>query len=273
MAGRLGRLLEHDDRSRAFPFKAATRQVLQSVQHQSRIGILDQGGLGACTGFASIGAVGCDPFYRTIPDPDTLDAGDARDIYSLATEIDEFPGQWPTDDTGSSGLAAAKACQLHGLIAGYQHAFSLADALAALQAGPVITGVNWYSSFDNPDSTGMVTLPSGAWVRGGHEICADGYDAADQVVWFRNSWGPGWGLGGRFCMHVETWAQLLAEDGDVTVFVPLDEPAPQPDPTEADRQLVTVMDPWATSKNVWSRFTKAGKARTGYIDWKASRGL
>jgi hypothetical protein len=85
---------------------------------------------------------------------------------------------------------------------------------------PVITGISWYTSFDTPDATGLVVIASGATIRGGHELVADGIDAANQLVWFWNSWGPSYGVGGRFCMSFDTWQQLLAQQGDVTVPTP-----------------------------------------------------
>lgn len=86
---------------------------------------------------------------------------------------------------------------------------------------PVITGISWCSSFDHPDpTTGLVTIAADATVRGGHEVVADGIDAEHQLVWFWNSWGTGFGQGGRFCMSYATWDQLLSEQGDVTVPLP-----------------------------------------------------
>lgn len=266
----LGRLVRHDPRSRAFAYKAEPR-ALVSVRHASHIGILDQGATGSCTGHATVAALACDPFYETLP-PAFLpvDDVDAREVYSLATTLDPFPGVWPPTDTGSSGLAAAKAATKLGLISGYRHAFTVADALAALQAGPVITGFTWYESFFTPSNAGLISIKPGDYDAGGHEVCVDGYDAANQLVWCRNSWSASWGVGGRFCMTVATWSQLLAEQGDVTVFVPLAQPAPQPTPT-ADQQLVAAMDPWA--KGIVSRLTLAGKAATAYRSWKATKGL
>ena len=111
-----------------------------------------------------------------------------------------------------------KAAKQLGLISSYKHAFGIDHALAALVLRPVITGINWYTSFDTPDpATGLVEIASGATVRGGHEVVADGIDADKQLVWLWNSWGTGWGVGGRFCMSFETWDQLLKERGDVTV--------------------------------------------------------
>ena len=37
------------------------------------------------------------------------------------------------------------------------------------------------------------------------------------VVGLWNSWGPDWGIGGRFYWTAATWARLFSEGGDVTV--------------------------------------------------------
>jgi hypothetical protein len=84
----------------------------------------------------------------------------------------------------------------------------------------VITGINWYTSFDTPDATGLVVIAAGATIRGGHEVVADQIDATNQRVWFWNSWGPSYGVAGRFCMSFDTWQQLLEQQGDVTVPMP-----------------------------------------------------
>jgi hypothetical protein len=110
-----------------------------------------------------------------------------------------------------------KAAKQLGWISSYRHAFGIHSALRALTLRPVITGVNWYTSFDNPDQNGLVAIAPHAKVRGGHEVLADGIDEPNQLVWFWNSWGTSFGVGGRFCMSFDTWAQLLAEQGDVTV--------------------------------------------------------
>lgn len=225
----LGRIVQHDPRSRAYGV-AKSSTPLHSVMHTSSIGILDQLKLGSCTGNATVGALGCDPFYATLPGWGELDEALAIAIYSAATRLDDIPGEYKPTDTGSSGLGAAKAAKAAGLISGYQHAFSIDEALSALMDGPVITGVNWYSSFDRPDANGLIAIDAGATVRGGHEFAAVGYDAQSNLVSFRNSWGPGWGKDGTFCMTVATWTRLLDEQGDVTVFVPLSQPAPVPTP-------------------------------------------
>jgi hypothetical protein len=119
---------------------------------------------------------------------------------------------------GSSGLMACKAALRLGLIRSYEHAFGLQHALEALVLRPVMTGFKWYTSFDSPDTrTGLIEITRDATVRGGHEVVAHEIDAEANVVWFWNSWGPEFGVGGRFCMTFETWGRLLEEQGDVTV--------------------------------------------------------
>ncbi len=107
-----------------------------------------------------------------------------------------------------------------GFITAYKHAFGLNHALGALVEGPVIAGVNWYDSFDQPTADGECQLTAGAQVRGGHEIELFGLEVEAQRVWAYQSWGPTWGgLGnGTFWFSWDTFNQLLHETGDVTTF-------------------------------------------------------
>jgi len=182
---RLGRHVVHDPRSRNFSADAAA--AIKSVQH---------------------------------PAPDNATGrqfgeNDAVSLYELETQLEGQP--YPPNDPGGSGLMVSKAAKQLGWISSYTHAFGIDHALRALTLRPVITGVNWYTSFDAPDANGLVAIASNATVRGGHEVVADAIDEPNRLVWFWNSWGASYGLGGRFCMSFDTWAQLLAEQGDVTV--------------------------------------------------------
>lgn len=258
----LGRHVEHDDRSRQFAFQLPGKlasAALQPVRHQRFVPVLDQGNLGSCTGNAAEGAAGTGAVYQAIPAalaarPSPSDAtGDedqAVSLYSAATHLDGIPGQYKPDDTGSTGIAAAKAMVRAGLIAGYQHTFTLVDALAALQLVPLMLGINWYDSFDQPDANGLVTITSGASVRGGHEPMADELVPDQQLVGFTNSWSASWGLQGRFYMSFTDLDRLLGEQGDVTVPVPLTQPAPTPAPVtpdSADAAMWAAAQTWAAA--------------------------
>lgn len=215
--GPLGRNVEHDERSRRFQVVAA-RGRRDRVIHKRHGKILDQGNIGSCTGNALEGALGCDPLHHWF---ERHTEKKAVKLYSRATALDEFPGVWEPDDTGSSGLAVCKAGVELGRLSRYEHAFGVEQALDALQDGPVITGIDWYEGFDNPDPSGRVTI--GGQIRGGHEIVARAYLPVpgdlpiDGLVKFDNSWGRGWGLNGSFLMTARTWATLLEAEGDVTV--------------------------------------------------------
>jgi len=208
---RLGRHVLHDPRSRSFAAPRAPK--VASVQHSATGLPLNQGELGSCTANALCGALDSAPDFQG---GKPLDENNAVKLYELETKLEGKP--YPPNDPGGSGLMICKAARQEGLISSYQHAFGIDHALEALVLRPVITGINWYTSFDEPDpKTGEVAITPGATVRGGHEIVADGIDAPNELVWFWNSWGPNWGQGGRFCMGFNTWSQLLHERGDVTV--------------------------------------------------------
>lgn len=211
----LGRHREHDPRSRSYRVAVDHAAPLRTVHHRRYGHPFDQGNLGSCTGNAVAGALNTKPLH--VVGSHLLGEEDAVAIYELATQLDGFDGTYPPDDTGSSGLAAAKAAQQKGLITSYRHAFGIDDALQALQDAPVITGVDWYESFDNPAPGGLVEIAG--QVRGGHEFEIIGFDAHQQIVYAENSWGIGWGVNGRFHFSVQTWDRLLAAGGDATVLV------------------------------------------------------
>jgi hypothetical protein len=212
----------------------------------------------SCTGNALTGALGCDPLNATLPaGHPALDEAEALRIYSEAEDIDG-DGPYPPNDNGSSGLSVAQAAKADGLISGYTHCLSLADVQAALMAGPVLLGLNWYSSFDRPASSGLVAISKGAYVRGGHEVLARSLDVDHQLIGIDNSWGTSWGAGGSFTMGWATLDRLLHEQGDGTVLVPLSQPAPTPAPTpvppgpaaDPDATFATAARAWLTAKGL-----------------------
>ena len=219
----LGRHIAHDQRSHDYPAATVDASQLASVNH-SAVGLpLNQGQIGSCTGNALVGSLNSAPNNAKLKNGPFTEHG-AITVYTRETKLEGQP--YPQHDPGGSGLMVCKAAKQLGWISGYQHAFGIQQALLALVVQPVITGVSWLSSFDTPDSNGLVTITTDAYVRGGHEIVADEIvvpDGAtisdlDQIlVWFWNSWGLSYGVGGRFCMTAATWAELLAEQGDVTV--------------------------------------------------------
>jgi len=203
----LGRVVQHDPRSRAYP---ATLGALRTITHRHYGPVLDQGQIGSCTGNAAADALNTTPLRHGRR---LLTEVDARTLYHEATVLDGFPGTWPPTDTGSSGLGVAKAVVKAGWATGYTHAFGLDHALAALVLAPVIVGTNWHDSMFTPDSKGFIH-PSGA-VVGGHEYALVGLDVKRARVTMLNSWSASWGINGRAYITFADLGALLADQGDV----------------------------------------------------------
>lgn len=219
---RLGRHVEHDERSREYGVVTAPVPLV-AVRHKRMGSIFNQGDIGSCTGNAGAGCVNTVPVWKKARR--VLGEADAVKFYKAATIIDGFPGVYPPDDTGSSGLAVCKVMKAMGFISGYQHSFSVATSLQALMKNSLMIGINWYGGFDQPDKDGLVKI-SGE-IRGGHEVEVDEYipsttkSKLDALLGLDNSWSLAWGLHGRFYMTVRMFTQLMSEQGDCTVPLPL----------------------------------------------------
>jgi hypothetical protein len=207
----LGRNINWDPRSKTHRVQRRTAAPASKFYVPTNTMALDQGDLGACVGYSTAQCLNSEPFGMRLTDVE------AKELYHVATEKDEFGGVWPDDDTGSSSLGGMKAAKELGYITSYTHCFNLDDVIHGLQHGPGIAGINWYESFDYPDeSTGIVT-PFGD-IRGGHEVTVQGCDLEEGLIWFRTSWGK---FGrtiqsctGMFCMRLNVAQAMLFTDGD-----------------------------------------------------------
>jgi hypothetical protein len=198
---RLGRQVVHDRRSRAFPFRAeapAWRDItLRVYGPRTR----PNQTIGNCTGVAE--CVMGDTIGNRIAGV-TLNMDDAVRIYSRATELDPWDGQYPPTDTGSSGTAAANAAVEMGI--------------ATRAAGhSVSVGTWWLHDMWNVDqATGLINV--GGDRDGGHQWCVVGYSKRYDA--FRGEcWWGAWGFRntGRFLIRRQDLAELLSDDGDAHV--------------------------------------------------------
>lgn len=211
---RLGRHIDHDERSKTFRVQQSAAP-LKSAQYERYCPPFDQGDIGSCTGNAMAGVLMTGPFWK--PGRQLTEA-DAIRLYTEATHLDRIRGNYPAEDTGSTGLAVAKAAKKEGWIPGYEHAFGLLDLQHGLAQRPGLLGLNWYTSFDSPLATGECPLTPSATVRGGHEVEMFRLDVEEQRVWCFQSWGSKWGglQNGTFWLSFDTLTRLLAEQGDAT---------------------------------------------------------
>ena len=281
----LGRHVEHDDRSRVFAHAELLPDALTSVAWTRRVPIFDQGRLGSCTGNAFAGLVGTDSAGRPGTASITVTNGDAAGIipvgthpvdenlavalYRLATRLDDIPGQYPPQDTGSSGLGAAKALCAIGVARSYSHAFSRTAVRSALQSGPVAVGTVWLESMFNIDGDGSVCVDRASAVAGGHEYVLSAWDATEDMYTIANSWGVSWGRDGYATITGADLAWLLSQDGDVTVpaFTSSTQPPTPVDP--ADRTLWERVKGWVFGRHVGP----AGPVAAALRDWSVNKHL
>lgn len=223
---RLRRHMMHDSRSLAY--ESAPRDApLPTTASLCRChGAVWTQRVGCCTVCAAAGMLITAPFHRPFR---RFTMAQIEGLYSEETRLDEawFPGVWPPDDTGSSGLWSMKLLQRKGWIASYQHGFSLNAVLATL-AGyggmpprAVSLGTWWWDSMDVPTKDNKIVKSLNAVKMGGHQYLAIGQDPDRRIVRIRNSWSRAWGQSGYADMSWDQLAELLADDGDAVTGVPL----------------------------------------------------
>jgi hypothetical protein len=207
----LGRQRVHDSMSRAFPSRAVvdkSKWITKSIRIYDPLKNPDQCH-GECTGVAKcvqMNATG----NRVAGVIFNMD--DAHKFYHTATQVDPFEGTWPPADTGSSGLASAKAAQKLGVGGEYHHVFNGADGVVQLiQENQVVSvGTWWYDGMFTPKKG--VIEPTGPQV-GGHQYAARGYDAKKDLVIIRCWWGDFRDVG----IKREHLNELILDGGDAHV--------------------------------------------------------
>lgn len=109
---------------------------------------------------------------------------------------------WPYDVTQFK-RPPAKICYAEGLkhrVVAYQRLTSLPEMKSCLAMGlPFVFGYSVYESgmTEEVEKTGVIPMPTDTdQLLGGHAIMAVGYDDAEQMLLFRNSWGVKWGDNG-----------------------------------------------------------------------------
>jgi hypothetical protein len=144
----------------------------------------------------------------------------AREIYTLAQTLDEYPGE---AYSGTSVLAGAQAAQQLGRISAYHWALDLDDVLRTLSfVAPVVLGVWWFEGMENPDGSGYIHVTGDR--LGGHCICLRAVDPGRKRVTLRNSWGKAWGMKGDAYLSFDDLDRLLADQGEACILTKVDQP-------------------------------------------------
>jgi C1A family cysteine protease len=186
--------------------------------------VYDQGGLGSCTANAIGAAIEFDQtkqgFTAAVPSrlfiyyneralEGTIDSDSGaqiRDgIKTIASQGVCPETMWPYDEEKFSNRPSApcyKYAKLHPAVQYSRVPQEIGQMKACLAGGyPFVFGFTVYQAFESDAITksGIVPMPSSMETAlGGHAVMAVGYDDASERFLVRNSWGPGWGMGGYF---------------------------------------------------------------------------
>lgn len=213
----LGRHVLHDARSRDYDADSLVTQVTReaTTYHQRVVPPWDQGQVGACTAFAALGLMMTEPFVGA----HSFTEQDALRFYSEETRLDDrqIPGEYPPDDTGSTGLWSMKVLRNWLLIPGYKHAFSIGTVKRLLQVAPVSFGFAWYQSMFEVDRHGFLKVNTASGLAGGHQLDGTAVDYERQAVQLTNSWGVDWGVRGTAYLRFSDLETLLRLHGDCAV--------------------------------------------------------
>lgn len=209
---RLGRHVVHDPRSWDYQEKLARRAgPLRTVQHRRYDPRPEPNQpIGCCTGVSE--CLMANTKGNRVKGK-VLGMDTAIKAYSLATSLDPFDGTYPPEDSGSSGLAAAKAMVELGLADEYVWYFNGGDVLLALQEHPISFGGWWYYDMFNATRDNPLVRPTGP-KAGGHQWTLSGFDAKNALIVGECWWGKEFGLDGRFYLSVRDFIELMADDGD-----------------------------------------------------------
>lgn len=226
----LGRHREHDDLNWLSRWRGAPSRQLDTIW-SIEAPVLNQGATESCTGNAMAQLLNTDKFSESRKEKHNntyLTEADALSLYSQATFISGIGGgmHWPPDDVGSTGPAVAQAAENDGYITNFQHCFSWAAFLSAIESQPVMLGTLWTDSMYTANVDGTVTVGplNDDTVAGGHEYMCRGVLHSEQLVLCRNSWSDQWNpstlgfkLPGEFYLHFADLQTLLSNAGDITV--------------------------------------------------------
>jgi hypothetical protein len=205
---RLDRLVQFDERSRAFPIRSEVVGKPRRSYTWSCDAHLDQGREGACVGFAMAHEL----IARPAP-VKGITAADAQRFYKAAQKIDPWPGE---NYEGTSTLAGVKTIAAEGHLKEYRWAFGLEDLILAVgYHGPALIGVNWYEGMFDIDHTGFIR--HSGLIAGGHCTLVYSVNVPGEFFRIHNSWGPGWGENGTAKISWADMGRLLAEDGEACI--------------------------------------------------------
>jgi papain like protease len=186
---------------------------------------LDQGNTGTCVGHAWKNFLRCAPIQTVVAGPSPWE------IYRQAVGNDEWadndhektlPDNSPGMQAGTCVRAGAQVLVKLNRARLFLWAFELEPVIDwVLLKGPMVLGINWYSSMFTPDEKGLIRITPTASIAGGHAVLIRGIDTTRGLCTIENSWGNEWGNSGGAFLQLADLDRLLSEDGEAASAVEL----------------------------------------------------
>lgn len=212
----LGRIAAFDPRDRKFAIRppAASKIDRRSMQWITGA-VLNQGATSQCVAYSGEQFLASspvrNPFYKT-----------PAELYAECQQNDEWDG---TDYDGTSVRALFKVLREKGYIESWQNAFDIDTVVRhLLTTSPVILGTSWDYAMFEPFVFGRdkaTFIKRGGGQAGGHayllkgvnldRACHCGGSGAARIL---NSWGKGWGDGGKAWVCLKELSSLISESGE-----------------------------------------------------------
>jgi len=205
----LGFVPGHDDRDGQYPLARLFRQSRPKLK--SRMlpvpNIMDQGQTSECVAYSCVLALQMPPHALGWRDPSW--------IYREAKKID---GLKPGTD-GTTLHAGFKVLKREGLIGGYWWASGVDEMVRyLLESGPIVVGTSWLSRMDHPNRERYCVAKG--LDSGGHAYVVTGVDWVKSRFQLANSWGTGWGFGGKAWIRITDMDKLLKQGGQAAALAP-----------------------------------------------------
>jgi C1A family cysteine protease len=178
--------------------------------------VLDQGATSMCVAYSGGKYLMTHPVTNALPN--------LPDLYKECQRNDEWEGE---DYDGTSVRALMKVFKNRGFVSEYRWAFDVQTLTGALiNHGPVVMGTSWYMDMFVPDDNGYIT-PTGqnagglAYLLVAANTQRRNPDGSKGAVRILNSWGPGWGQGGRAWLTLQNLEKLLKDWGEAAMATEL----------------------------------------------------
>ncbi len=153
----------------------------------------------------------------------------SRTIYRVLTSLgcppesdDPYDIAKFADPSNDAAALITKAANFK--VGAYHRITDIQSAKSCIAVGsptgyPFTIGFTVRESFQTIGADGKMPVPApGEAILGGHEVFGSEYEDGTDVFVFDNSWGPSWGLGGRFLMPYSEFQRQI-ENGELDCWM------------------------------------------------------